>query len=82
MPQKVKSNATETMSLLSVERLFISHFIRSPKKPPSRSTTRFRIIGFMILSNPAEPLPAEDARAIDIAALYASKPTTSSRATT
>ena len=69
IPQKVKSNATETISLLSVERLFIRNLSSSPNRPPSKSTTRFKIIGFITLSNPAEPPVADEASAIDIAAL-------------
>ena len=80
IPQNANSSAIETISLLSVERFWSRTFSITPNRQPIMRTRMFIPIGFSTL--PALKCPEAFARATDIAALYATSPTTSSSATT
>ena len=67
MPQKANSRAMETMSRLSVERLWSSSFRKKPKPPPSRSTSALMANGFS--TAPAWNAPVAEASATEIAML-------------
>ena len=83
MPQKANSVAIETISRLSeLEQVLNSSFSKIPNAPPSATTPRLINIGLTTVLNvePAPPLVL--ASAMEIAAEYATRLTTSSSATT
>ena len=85
IPQNPNKIATEIINLLSVERFGgIKIFIKTPNNAPITTLERFIMSGNItfLKSNAAPDSDTDEAKAIEIAMLYANKPTTSSRATT
>ena len=82
IPQKANSAATDMIRRLSLYFFFgIMHFSSHPKIPPSTNTAPLTKIGFKIFPT-WKPPPESAASAMEIAALYSTRPTTSSKATT
>ena len=85
IPQNPNKIATEIINLLSVERFGgIKIFIRTPNNAPIITLTRLINIGSItwLKSIPPPEPDTDEAKAIEIAMLYANNPTTSSSATT
>ena len=83
IPQNRNMTLTETISRLSVERRAIRNFRSTANEPPSSITARFTRMGDRIVETElpcAAPNSEDTAR--EMAMLYATRPTTSSMATT
>ena len=67
-PQNANKSATEMISLLSFERFCgIRSFIKSPKRLPSPTTSRFSTTGLPSVSNENPLAPLKEASAMEMA---------------